>query len=117
MVLGYHKANKSPLLRTFLSRVDDRHVLTSSGKSQDALGLEVVGAPVNHPHAIASSNPLASIKSGVSNPSVNQPRTGAKRSRASLALPRRHQSCARLFVARSSRDFAPSPRAIAKASA
>ena len=35
LVLGYHKANNSPLLRTFLSRVDDMigHVAKSSGKS------------------------------------------------------------------------------------
>ena len=36
LVLGYHKANNSPLLRTFLSRVDEmiRHVSKSSGKPQ-----------------------------------------------------------------------------------
>jgi LysR family transcriptional regulator, hca operon transcriptional activator len=35
LVLGYHKANNSPLLRTFLSRVDEmiRHVSKSSEKS------------------------------------------------------------------------------------
>jgi LysR family transcriptional regulator, hca operon transcriptional activator len=35
LVLGYHKANNSPLLRTFLSRVDEmiRHVSKSSGTS------------------------------------------------------------------------------------
>jgi LysR family transcriptional regulator, hca operon transcriptional activator len=35
LVLGYHKANNSPLLQTFLSRVDDMisHVAKSSGKS------------------------------------------------------------------------------------
>jgi LysR family transcriptional regulator, hca operon transcriptional activator len=35
LLLGYHKANNSPLLRTFLSRVDDmiRQVSKSSGKS------------------------------------------------------------------------------------
>jgi LysR family hca operon transcriptional activator len=35
LVLGYHKANNSPLLRTFLSRVDEmiRHVSKSSRKS------------------------------------------------------------------------------------
>ena len=35
LVLGYHKANNSPLLRTFLSRVDDMisHVAKNSGKS------------------------------------------------------------------------------------
>ena len=35
LVLGYHKANNSPLLQTFLSRVDEmiRHVSKSSGKS------------------------------------------------------------------------------------
>jgi LysR family hca operon transcriptional activator len=35
LVLGYHKANNSPLLRTFLSRVDDMisHVAKSSEKS------------------------------------------------------------------------------------
>jgi LysR family hca operon transcriptional activator len=34
LVLGYHKANNSPLLKTFLSRVDDMisHVAKSSGK-------------------------------------------------------------------------------------
>jgi LysR family hca operon transcriptional activator len=38
LVLGYHKANNSPLLRTFLSRVDEmiRHVLMRSGKPEDA---------------------------------------------------------------------------------
>jgi LysR family transcriptional regulator, hca operon transcriptional activator len=38
LVLGYHTANNSPLLRTFLSRVDDmiRHVSKSSGKPQGA---------------------------------------------------------------------------------
>jgi LysR family transcriptional regulator, hca operon transcriptional activator len=35
LVLGYHKANNAPLLKTFLSRVDDMigHVAKSSGKS------------------------------------------------------------------------------------
>jgi LysR family hca operon transcriptional activator len=35
LVLGYHKANNSPLLKTFLSRVDDMtsHVAKGSGKS------------------------------------------------------------------------------------
>jgi LysR family hca operon transcriptional activator len=35
LVLGYHKANNSPLLQTFLSRVDEmiRHVSKSAGKS------------------------------------------------------------------------------------
>jgi len=35
LVLGYHKANNSPLLKAFLSRVDDMisHVAKSSGKS------------------------------------------------------------------------------------
>jgi LysR family transcriptional regulator, hca operon transcriptional activator len=35
LVLGYHKANNSPLLKAFLSRVDEmiRHVSKSSGKS------------------------------------------------------------------------------------
>src|SRR5882757_3717208 len=35
LVLGYNKANNSPLLKTFLARVDDMisHVATSSGKS------------------------------------------------------------------------------------
>jgi LysR family hca operon transcriptional activator len=35
LVLGYHKANNSPLLKTFLSRVDAMigHVAKSSGKS------------------------------------------------------------------------------------
>jgi LysR family hca operon transcriptional activator len=38
LVLGYHKANNSPLLRTFLSRVDDMitHVAKSSEKSKGA---------------------------------------------------------------------------------
>jgi LysR family hca operon transcriptional activator len=38
LVLGYHKANNSPLLQTFLSRVDEmiRHVSKSSGKSSGA---------------------------------------------------------------------------------
>jgi LysR family transcriptional regulator, hca operon transcriptional activator len=35
LVLGYHKANNAPLLRTFLSRVDEmvRRVSASSGRS------------------------------------------------------------------------------------
>jgi LysR family hca operon transcriptional activator len=35
LVLGYHKANNSPLLKTFLSRIDDMigHVTKSSGKA------------------------------------------------------------------------------------
>ena len=35
LVLGYHKANNAPLLRTFLSRADDMisHVAKSSDKS------------------------------------------------------------------------------------
>jgi LysR family hca operon transcriptional activator len=38
LVLGYHKANNSPLLRTFLSRVDEmiRHVSKRSGKPEGA---------------------------------------------------------------------------------
>jgi LysR family transcriptional regulator, hca operon transcriptional activator len=38
LVLGYHKANNSPLLRTFLSRVDEmvRHVSKRSGKREGA---------------------------------------------------------------------------------
>lgn len=38
LVLGYHKANNSRLLRTLLSRVDEmiRHVSKSSGNSQRA---------------------------------------------------------------------------------
>lgn len=38
LVLGYHKANNSPLLRTFLSRVDEmiRHVSKRSGKQEGA---------------------------------------------------------------------------------
>jgi LysR family transcriptional regulator, hca operon transcriptional activator len=35
LVLGYHKANNAPLLKTFLARVDDMisHVAKNSGKS------------------------------------------------------------------------------------
>jgi LysR family transcriptional regulator, hca operon transcriptional activator len=38
LVLGYHKANNSPLLRTFISRVDEmiRHVSERPGKPQGA---------------------------------------------------------------------------------
>jgi LysR family transcriptional regulator, hca operon transcriptional activator len=38
LVLGYHKANNAPLLRTFLSRVDEmiRHVSKRSGKPEGA---------------------------------------------------------------------------------
>jgi LysR family transcriptional regulator, hca operon transcriptional activator len=36
LVLGYHKANNAPLLKTFLARVDDMisHVAKNSGKSK-----------------------------------------------------------------------------------
>ena len=54
----------------------------------------------------AVSNTLASFKSVVSNPSVNQWYTGARRSWASACLPCCCQRRLRLMAARSSSDFA-----------
>src|SRR5215831_8750363 len=57
-------------------------------------------------HANSSNNAFASFKSAVSNPSVNQWYTGARRSWASWRLPCCCQSRARLVAARSSQDLA-----------
>ena len=56
--------------------------------------------------ANSSSNAFASFRSRVSNPSVNQPYTGASSSRACRTLPWSRQRRARLMAARSSQDFA-----------
>ena len=53
-------------------------------------------------HVSSSSSALASFRSAVSNPSVNQPSTGARRSRASARRPRSPHNRARLAAARSS---------------
>jgi hypothetical protein len=54
----------------------------------------------------ASSNVLASFRSRVSNPSVNQPYTGASSSRACCGFRWWRQRRARLIAARSSQDLA-----------
>src|SRR5262249_21364705 len=54
----------------------------------------------------SSSNAFASIRSRVSNPSVNHPYTGASSSRACCTLPWSRQRRARLTAASSSRPFA-----------
>jgi hypothetical protein len=59
-----------------------------------------------------SSRALASLRTGVSKPSVNQPYMGSSRPRASSRLPCRAKSRARLVAAGSSHDFASCPRAI-----
>jgi len=64
--------------------------------------LEVYARPASN----ASSRALASLKSAVSKPSLNQPYTGASSSRASLYLPCCCHRRARLVAARSSQDFA-----------
>src|SRR6516162_7312427 len=51
--------------------------------------------------ASCSSNAFASFRSRVSNPSVNQPQTGANNSRACRTLPWSRQRRARLMEARS----------------
>src|SRR5215470_4997613 len=62
---------------------------------------------VHHrPSDTSFNRALASIKSAVSNPSLNQWYTGARRSWASWRLPWRCQRRARLRAARNSRDFA-----------
>jgi hypothetical protein len=62
-----------------------------------------------------SSNALASFRSRVSSPSVNQPWMGASRSRACCRLPRSRHSRAMLTAARSSQDFSCCARATASA--
>src|SRR5262249_6818434 len=57
-------------------------------------------------HANSSSNALASCKSAVSKPSVNQLYTGASRSWASWRLPCCCQRQARLVAVRNSKDLA-----------
>jgi hypothetical protein len=62
---------------------------------------------VPRPHDVSvSSNALASFRTGVSKPSVNQPYIGARRSRAASRLPCSRQSRARLTAARSSQNSA-----------
>ena len=63
----------------------------------------------------SSNNALASLRSAVSNPSVNQLYTGASRSWASWRLPCWCQSRARLVAARNSKDLACWLRAISRA--
>src|SRR5215510_1463731 len=58
------------------------------------------------PYANSSNNALASFKSAVSKPSVNQLYTGASRSWASWRLPCCCQSRARLVAVRNSKDLA-----------
>src|SRR5215470_8974413 len=62
-----------------------------------------------------SSSAFASIRSAVSNPSVNHPYTGASRSWASWHLPCCCHKRARLVAARSSQDLACCVRAISRA--
>src|SRR5215468_6275694 len=64
-------------------------------ESQDAAG-----------HANSSNNALASLRSAVSKPSVNQPYTGASRSWASWRLPCCCHRRAKLVEVRSSQDLA-----------
>src|SRR5262249_6167721 len=63
----------------------------------------------------SSSSTFASLRSSVSNPSVNHPYTGASSSRASSTLHWSRQRRARLMAARSSQDFACCWRATASA--
>jgi hypothetical protein len=56
--------------------------------------------------ANCSNNAFASFRSRVSNPSVNQPYTGANSSRACCTLPWSRLRRARLMAARSSQDLA-----------
>src|SRR6516162_5419474 len=80
---------------------------TSDVSSRDAvlvlLVLENKGAAS---HANSSNNAFASLRSGVSNPSVNQLYTGASRSWASWHFPCCCQSLLKLIAARSSSDLA-----------
>src|SRR4029450_111791 len=68
------------------------------------------------PSVNSSNNALASLRSAVSNPSVNQLYTGASRSWASWRFPCCCQSRARLVAARNSRDLACWLRAMARGS-
>src|SRR5215475_4677389 len=77
-----------------------------------ALVLESQGAAG---HANSSNNALASFKSAVSNPSVNQSYTGASRSYASWRLPCCCQSRAKEVAVRNSKDLACWFRAIVMA--
>src|SRR2546422_6945109 len=80
---------------------------TSDVYSHDAVwGAFVLESKGAAGHANASNNALASLRSAVSKPSVNQWYTGARRSWASWRLPCCCQSFARLIAARSSQDFA-----------
>src|SRR5262245_30872078 len=63
-------------------------------------------------HANASNNALASLRSAVSNPSVNQLYTGASRSRASWRLPCCFQRRAKEVAVRNSKHLACWVRAI-----
>src|SRR5262244_1138240 len=66
-------------------------------------------------HANSSNNALASLRSAVSNPSVNHPYTGASRSWASWRLPCCCQRRARLVAVFNSKDLACWVRAISRA--
>ena len=85
--------------------------------------VELMGGSIGRPPALApfkrprevgmqcqassSSSALASFRSGVSKPSVNQVWTGARRSRALERLPWSRHDRARSVVARSSHHLAP----------
>src|SRR5262249_20140994 len=67
------------------------------------------------PSSNSSNNALASLRSAVSNPSVNQLYTGASRSWASWHFPCCCQSRARLVAARNSKDLTCWLRAMSRA--
>src|SRR6516164_8698100 len=64
----------------------------------------------------SSSSAFASLRSGVSKPSVNQPYTGSSRWRASAGWPWSRRSRARLIAARDSHILASCSRAMLSAS-
>jgi hypothetical protein len=45
LVVGYHKANTSPILRTFLSRIDDDLTARISSKARQMSGPGLATAP------------------------------------------------------------------------
>src|SRR5215831_6734205 len=63
----------------------------------------------------SSNNALASLRSAVSNPSVNQLYTGASRSWASWRFPWLCQSLLKLMAVRNSKDLACCVRAMSRA--
>src|SRR6516164_4814201 len=91
-----------------------QHLIIDLGEqvSVNVVGLEGVGilgetdllepTPYSAHAASSSSSAFASFRSGVSKPSVNQPQTGASRSRASPRRPCSRHSRARLVAARNS---------------